>query len=55
MIDAKDIPTDVVSVGSRVRVKDVDHGDTDTYEIVGSAEADPATAGSRTSLRSAAR
>jgi transcription elongation factor GreA len=42
VIDAKDVPKDVVSVGSRVRVKDVDHGDTDTYEIVGSAEADPA-------------
>ena len=41
VIDAKDVPTDVVSVGSKVRVKDVDHGDTDTYEIVGSAEADP--------------
>ena len=31
-----------MKVGSKVRVKDVDHGDTDTYEIVGSAEADPA-------------
>jgi len=31
-----------VSVGTKVRVKDVDHGDVDTYEIVGSAEADPA-------------
>jgi transcription elongation factor GreA len=30
VINQKDIPTDVVSVGSRVRVKDVDHGDTDT-------------------------
>jgi transcription elongation factor GreA len=42
VIDKGDIPTDVVSVGHKVRVKDVDHGDTDTYEIVGSAEADPA-------------
>jgi transcription elongation factor GreA len=42
VIDPKDIGTDVVSVGTRVRVKDVDHGDVDTYEIVGSAEADPA-------------
>ena len=33
---------DEVSVGTRVRVKDVDQGDVDTYEIVGSAEADPA-------------
>ena len=44
VIDPKDIGTDVVSVGTRVRVKDVDHGDVDTYEIVGSAEADPANA-----------
>ena len=42
VIDPKDNGTDVVSVGTRVRVKDVDHGDVDTYEIVGSAEADPA-------------
>src|ERR671938_132209 len=42
VIDPKEIGTDVVSVGTRVRVKDVDHGDVDTYEIVGSAEADPA-------------
>jgi transcription elongation factor GreA len=38
VIDPKDIGTDVVSVGTRVRVKDVDHGDVDTYEIVGSAD-----------------
>lgn len=43
VIDTKDIATDVVSIGAKVRVKDVDHGDTDTYEIVGSAEADPAS------------
>ena len=42
VIDRKDVPTDVVSVGSRVKVKDMDHGDVDEYEIVGSAEADPA-------------
>ncbi len=42
VIDPKDVPKDVVSVGTRVKVKDVDHGDVDTYEIVGSAEADPA-------------
>jgi transcription elongation factor GreA len=42
VIDTTDIPTDVVSVGSRVKVLDVDHGDEDEYEIVGSAEADPA-------------
>jgi len=42
VIDAKDVPTDIVSVGSKVKVEDVDHGDQDTYEIVGSAEANPA-------------
>ena len=42
VIDPKDIDTAVVSVGTRVKVKDVDHGDVDTYQIVGSAEADPA-------------
>jgi transcription elongation factor GreA len=42
VIDTSDIPSDIVSVGSRVKVKDLDHGDVDEYEIVGSAEADPA-------------
>jgi transcription elongation factor GreA len=42
VIDTSDIPTDVVAIGSRVKVVDVDHGDEDEYEIVGSAEADPA-------------
>ena len=32
----------MVGVGTRVKVKDVDAGDIDTYQIVGSAEADPA-------------
>jgi transcription elongation factor GreA len=42
VIDPKAVPTDVVGVGTRVKVKDVDAGDIDTYQIVGSAEADPA-------------
>jgi transcription elongation factor GreA len=41
VIDTSDLPTGVASVGTRVKVKDVDHGDEDEYEIVGSAEADP--------------
>jgi transcription elongation factor GreA len=41
VIDTKDVPTDVVSIGTIVTVKDVEHGDVDEYEIVGSAEADP--------------
>lgn len=42
VIDPKAVPTDIVGVGTRVKVKDVDAGDIDTYQIVGSAEADPA-------------
>ena len=42
VIDTSDIPKDVVSIGSKVKVKYVDDGETDEYEIVGSAEADPA-------------
>ena len=34
--------TDKVGIGSRVTVRDVEFGDEDTYEIVGSQEADPA-------------
>src|SRR5215471_8977115 len=42
VIDTTDIPKDVVSIGSKVKVKYVDDNETDEYEIVGSAEADPA-------------
>jgi transcription elongation factor GreA len=42
VIDTTDIPKDVVSIGSKVKVKYVDDGETDEYQIVGSAEADPA-------------
>ncbi len=41
VIDASDLPTDVVRVGSFVHVKDED-GKSLTYTIVGSAEAAPA-------------
>jgi len=41
VIDTSDIPKDVVSVGSKVKVKDLEDGSTDEYQIVGSAEADP--------------
>ena len=41
VISKKDIAKDVVSIGSKVKVKYVDDGETDEYEIVGSAEADP--------------
>jgi transcription elongation factor GreA len=42
IIDEKSVDKDVVSVGSRVRVKDQKSGQSTLYQIVGSAEADPA-------------
>jgi transcription elongation factor GreA len=42
VIDPKDIDTSVVSVGSVVRLRDVDAKETVEYFIVGSAEANPA-------------
>jgi transcription elongation factor GreA len=41
VIEKKEIKTDVVSVGSRVRLRDVDAKQTVEYHIVGSAEANP--------------
>ena len=34
--------TDKVGIGSKVKVRDLESGEEDTYEIVGSQEADPA-------------
>jgi transcription elongation factor GreA len=42
VIDTKDVDTSVVSVGSVVRLRDVDAKETIEYFIVGSAEANPA-------------
>jgi len=42
VIDAGDVDTSVVSVGSRVRLRDIDAKETIEYHIVGSAEANPA-------------
>ena len=42
IIEAADIPAGVVSVGSVVRLRDVDAKETVEYHIVGSAEANPA-------------
>jgi transcription elongation factor GreA len=42
VIDAGDVTTDVVSIGSMVRIRDVDAKKTFEYHIVGSAEANPA-------------
>jgi transcription elongation factor GreA len=41
VIDAGDVSKDVVSIGSRVRLRDVDAKETIEYHIVGSAEANP--------------
>ena len=41
MIEADEVTTDVVSIGSLVRLRDVDAKQTVEYHIVGSAEANP--------------
>ncbi|NLZ48332.1 MAG: transcription elongation factor GreA [Clostridiales bacterium] len=41
IVDESEIPSDVVSVGSRVKVKDFEFDEEVEYTIVGSAEADP--------------
>ncbi len=41
VIDKRDIAKDVVSVGSHVKLRDVDAKKTFEYRIVGSAEANP--------------
>jgi transcription elongation factor GreA len=41
IVDDKNLEKDIVSVGSRVRVKDQKSGKSVLYQIVGSAEADP--------------
>ena len=42
VIDTPDVDTSVVSIGSVVRLRDVDAKETIEYHIVGSAEANPA-------------
>ena len=42
VIAAEDVPTGVVAVGTRVRLRDIDANETVEYVIVGSAEANPA-------------
>ncbi len=41
IINSDDIDTDVVSIGSKVNVKDMEFGDTVQYTIVGTAESNP--------------
>jgi transcription elongation factor GreA len=42
VIEADEIRSDIVGVGTRVRLKDMDANETIEYTIVGSAEANPA-------------
>lgn len=42
VVESDEISTDVVSIGSTVRLKDVEANQTVEYHIVGSAEANPA-------------
>jgi transcription elongation factor GreA len=42
VVDTSEVSTDVVAVGTKVKVQYVDDGDKAEYIIVGSAEADPA-------------
>jgi transcription elongation factor GreA len=42
VIEPDEITSDVVSIGTRVRLKDMDANETIEYTIVGSAEANPA-------------
>ena len=42
VIEKGEVTTGVVSVGAKVRLKDMDAGETVEYHIVGSAEANPA-------------
>ena len=41
VVDESELPTDIVSVGSIVKVKDYEYEDEEEFTIVGSAEADP--------------
>lgn len=41
VVDESEIPSDMVSVGSKVKVKDFEFDEEVEYTIVGSAEADP--------------
>ena len=41
VIDEDDVSTDQVTVGSKVKVKDVEFGNIEVYSVVGSTEANP--------------
>jgi transcription elongation factor GreA len=41
VIEADEVPTGIVGIGTRVRLRDIDANETIEYTIVGSAEANP--------------
>jgi transcription elongation factor GreA len=41
VINEEETDTDVVRIGSRITVQDVEFGEEETYQVVGSQEADP--------------
>lgn len=41
VINEEETDTDVVRIGSRITVQDIEFGDTESYQVVGSQEADP--------------
>ena len=41
VIDSDDVSSDIVSVGCKVKVLDIEYDEEETYFLVGSAEADP--------------
>jgi len=41
IINDEEVDTDIVSIGSRVKLKDLEFGDEVEYSIVGTAESDP--------------
>lgn len=41
VLDESELNTEIVHIGSRVRVKNLDTGEEETYHIVGSTEANP--------------
>lgn len=42
LIDESDLQSDIIGLGSNVQLEDVEFGDIDSYELVGSQEANPA-------------
>jgi transcription elongation factor GreA len=41
VLDESELSTEIIHVGSRVRVKNLESGEEETYQIVGSTEANP--------------